>query len=67
MSTGTSLATAVSYIAVLFFIYFGITKISDFKKQPAEKQLAGKKRLKTAMFIGAAAGLFKIFAGLTNA
>jgi hypothetical protein len=66
MSTGIQLAAAVASTAMFFFVYFGITNTSDFKKQPQEKQLAGKKRLKTFLIICFVIGLYKLFSSSTN-
>lgn len=60
MNLGILLISSVGYIAILLLVYFGVTRASEFKKLPAEKQLAGEKRLKTALVIGAVLGLVQL-------
>lgn len=61
MNFGILLTASAGYFALLFLVYLGVTRISEFKKLPEEKQLAGKKRLITALIICAAVGLYQVF------
>ncbi len=58
-------ATALSLV-VYYLIYLALTNTSEFKKQPEEKQSAGKKRLKIMFSFVAAVTIYQFLIGSFN-
>ena len=64
MELSNSLILYFGYAAILLFVYFGVTKSSNFKSMPVEKQVAGKMRVRIMLILFAVTGFYQIYSGV---